>query len=54
MADAERLSKSCEKTAQGQAENTAAATKRMPDKRPTLARLFVMILQTGKVFLLAN
>ena len=29
----------------------AAATNRVPDKYPNLTRLFVMVLQAGKVFL---
>jgi hypothetical protein len=32
----------------------AAASNRMPDKRPDLTRLFVMVLHAGKVFLLAK
>jgi hypothetical protein len=32
----------------------AAATNRMPDKCPRFTRLIVMVLQPGKVSLLAN
>src|ERR1700745_890164 len=32
----------------------AAATNRIPDKCPRFKRLFVMVLQPGKVFLLAK
>src|ERR1700756_1822744 len=52
--DENRLSKSCEKTAGGLADNMAAATNRIRHQCPRFRRLSVMVLQPGKVFLLAK
>jgi hypothetical protein len=49
--DGDRFSESCEKTVPGETENKAAATSKVPYNCPSV---FVMVLQAGKVFLLAK